>query len=438
MGLKYDNRLNRIFVMFLSLFFVVIVSAEKNNLIEQKILIEQNIQTRIESALEKILDDKFIVSVEANVSFPPLLIQKSVVQPNVSPKITASPNLTDDISQKDVFSTQQNYRLPWQTSNLPALVPQNPDEVQNEAEPTEEVTEEGTTTPEVLSQSYQQFVEQPPTINQLLIRVILSAATTQAATEEIVRWTIKEVIPGYSEARGDDIIIKTTTFNTKANNAVEEVLAFEVNKQMQDMRAMIENLEAELSLRDSLIYEIARNPAEAIEEETKNEAIRQTIQEKNDKYAELEARLNSIENQNKQLQEENAKLEQEKSDAILEFDKITQPTTSSAGLKSNKELLYVFIVLLSVLAIGILFLIIKKWGSKKTQAVQPEDTPTKSTKQNVPNSAVRAETESLRQHLVALSVGNPDTAKRIINDWLTDATTETNARSEEPEEKGEK
>ena len=425
---KKRYRFSLLCVFLINLFAVCLLS-QNLGILEQQILIEQNIHEKIESALNKLLDSDFIVSVFAEIKFVPVVEQESVVEGNggVFPEQSLVPPSS--------FSLNSTPGMPWQ---LPA-VGDLPDEVSSENYLTEsEELSDADEKSEVKPRSYKHLFEQLPQIIRLTIHVFLSSEITPQ-TEEQVRYVIQKV-SGYDGDRGDELDIQHAPFSADGSLAVNDVMVHQFGEKIHEMENALDDLRQKSALKDSLLLyrNLSLSPEKIIadkdisirELESENTLLNQQVETYLGNLSLIGSRVDSLEKRNNRvvsnLQKERQKMEQtitEQEEMISVLDKKSLSRTESGAFGGGYKMLIALGVVLFIVFVALLLFVIRRWTHKEiapSPAQQQGNGDTPSTKKVDP-AVLRRDVAALRNQVVALSVGNPDTAKRIMGDWLMDA-----------------
>lgn len=416
--------------VFLINLFAVGLLGQNLGILEQQILIEQNVHNKVELALDKLLDSDFIVSVSAEIKFIPVVEQESVVG-------ESSGFVSEKSVQPPPFSGGSASGMPWQ---LPA-VGNLPDEVSSEEHLAEsdEFTEEDEASG-IKPHSYKHLFEQLPEIIRLSIHVFLSSEITPQ-TEEQVRYVIQKV-SGYDGKRGDDLDIQHAPFSSDGSLAVNDVMVHQFGEKINEMEDALEDLKEKSALKDSLLLyrNLSLSPEKTIADkdrsirdlESENSILNQQVETHLSNLSLLGSRVDSLEKRNNRivsnLQKERQKMEQtitEQDEMISALDKKSLSRAESTSFGGGYKTLIALGVVLFVVFVALLLFVLRRWTHKENAPAptqQPENGNAPPTKK--PDSAtLRHDVAALRNQVVALSVGNPDTAKRIMGDWLVDAGT---------------
>jgi len=328
-----------------------------------------------------------------------------------------------------------------------------------------------------VSTSIQKTTIPVPIVKRQEINVILEDGVSPELIENVRQ--IVAVASHYDRVRGDIISIMTANFKkTPGKDPTETIILKNIAEKIDDIEkrqsqteynARLEDqkrLERQAIVRDSLkVDELKRQIAELqaqLQAPQTTEAQRQITAEQ------TSARETELANLRDQLKESNRRLQE------LELSSLETTPPSMFGIR-NTGMWYV-IIIAAVLLLALLILLLAnhrkqvkrqelEWGygskipmgPRPPQPVlsrQPEENkipavPTKTTAQPIAAptpaptvqpagpvappvdlEAQREEMKSMRQSVISMTVGQPDTASRIINSWLSQEIQPNQSESE--------
>lgn len=392
----------------------------------QKIMLENTIRERINEALAKILDGvKFIVDVNIELEYKPAEAGEK-----------QSPASAEE-SLKKGQESETYLPLPGFEAPGPAVA---------EKKKTGEKEESAGATPASV-----------PVIKRQVINVLLEEGVSPDIVESVRE--VVAVASHFDKSRGDELVIKTAPFKagkdkTRAEALILKNIAEKIDeidkrqKQIEEKSKLEEQkrLERQRVVQDSL--KIAKLEQEL--QKLKEILATQQLTEAQRKLTEDQAtaREKEIETLKAQLEESNRKLK--------ELEKgLTEPPSSP--LESLKDLgIYIILGILALLLILIVvLLIVLRRTPKVREPVSPPKTPgqvippqpqyqpqlkvaptqpvsqpaeqVSPQKEMVPEAPPepaedieqqREEMKSIKQSVISMSVGQPETASKIINEWL--------------------
>jgi len=386
----------------------------------QKIMLENTIKERINEALSKILDEvKYIVDVNIELEY----------------------KLPESGEQAAIPSGQETEKEQESESYLPLPGFESPGPaVEKKGKSAEEGKSGGVAATSI------------PVIKRQVINVLLEEGVSPDIIESVRE--VVAVASHFDKSRGDELIIKTAPFKAKRDQAKAEALILkniaekidEIDRRQKQIeeKAKLEEqkkLERQRVVQDSL--KIAKLEQEL--QKLKEILATQQLTEAQRKLTEDQAtaREKEIETLKAQLEESNKKLKE------LEKGLTEQ---SSSPLKSLKDLgIYIVLGILALLLILVVILLVVLRRAPKVQEPvpppqvpgqivppQPQVAPVQPVSQPVEQQAPpgkekapeavseptedveqqREEMKSIKQSVISMSVGQPETASKIINEWL--------------------
>jgi flagellar biosynthesis/type III secretory pathway M-ring protein FliF/YscJ len=473
-----------ILILVLGVWCILLLSQENQvSYLSQKLLLENSLRERITEALNKLLDDiNFVVDVAIDLEFTslpqtaapaPIATETQVTQQATQPKAEAGqPQPTKQKGKSDLYLPLPGFEAPADLvteeekpgTSLPEGPPQAATETVTKA-PVKAVTPP--------PQSPQSAVS-IPVVKRQQINIILEDGISPEIIENVRQ--VVAIASHYDRARGDVISIMTASFKKRQDqdaaeaiilkNIAEKVSDLEEHQREAERTAKIEQQkqqERQAVVRDSLRIQELRNQISDLKDQLGSSQLSE------DQRAETKLltsqRETELTNLKDQLRESNRRLQE------LEMNGLE---TTPPGIRSIRELvLYIVIGLLglAILVVLILLLINRRtaqkrqemeWGYGTKVPMQPAappvtpvaprpvekvavpqaavpvppapavPAPPKPEQPAVENEALREEMKGIKQSVISMSVGQPDTASRIINDWLEQerSTQETESEAE--------
>ena len=438
--------------------FTLLIAQENLSYLSQKMSLENSIKDRITEALEKLLDDvKFVVNVKAEIDFAPIE-QAEPTETTETPPAGATP--------QESRPRATEYVLPLPGFDIPTSVIQSQERIQSQTQ-LDALQQPATGAAKSTSTTEKKVATSVPVIKRQEINVILEDGISPEIIENVRQ--VVAVAAHYDRARGDVISIMTANFKKSPDkDATETIILKNIAEKIDDIErrqtaaeynARLEQqkqLERQAILRDSLkIDELKKQIAELqaqlqtpqITEDQRQVTERQTTT----REAELESLREQLRESNRRLQE-------------LELSSLETTPPSMLRVR-NYGMWYAIIAAIVLLIILLIVLLVNhrkqvkrqelEWGygsqipmgPRPTQPIltrQPEETPkpqspvppitqpiatpappVESAQPAQPSAppvdfeAQKEEIKSMRQSVISMSVGQPETALRIINAWIS-------------------
>ncbi|HPC35766.1 MAG TPA: flagellar M-ring protein FliF C-terminal domain-containing protein [Candidatus Marinimicrobia bacterium] len=462
-------KVKKLIVIF-SLGLFTILNAQENQLsyLSQKMSLENNIRDRINEVLEKLLDDvKFVVDVKAEIDFTP--VEQAEPTETAKPIIETPPS---GPTSQEPRPKAPEYVLPLPGFDIPPSVIQSqqrtPSQTQLEALP------QATGAAKSTSATGKKAAPSIPVIKRQEISVILEDGVSPEIIENVRQ--VVAVAAHYDRARGDVISIMTATFKkSPGKDATETVILKNIAEKIDDIErrqttaeynARLEQqkqLERQSIIRDSLKIDELKKQIAELQAQLQTPQITEDQRQVTERQA--TARETELENLREQLRESNRRLQE------LELSSLETTPPSMFGIR-NYGMWYAIIAAVILLIILVIVLLVNhhkqvkrqelEWGygskipmgPRPTQPIltrQPEETPkpqppvTPVTQPVAPPpiapaeapqpiqpaapaapatpqvnlEAQKEEMKSMRQSVISMSVGQPETALRIINAWIS-------------------
>jgi len=454
--------------------------------LSQKLLLENSLRERISEALDKLLEDiKFVVDVAIDLEFTPIPqaavssptgTEPQVIQPKVA---TEQPQPTKEKGKSELYLPLPGFEAPadlvTEGERPTTSLPEGPPQVVTETAP--QAAAKVVTPPAQATVSI-------PVVKRQRVNIILEDGITPEIIENVRQ--VVTVASHYDRARGDVISIMTASFKKRQDqDAAEAIILKNIAEKISDLEqrqreaehaAKIEQqkqLERQAVVRDSLRIQELRNQITDLKDQLSSSQLSE------DQRAETKLltsqREMELTNLKDQLRESNRRLQE------LELSGLE---TTPPGVRNIRELgLYLIIGLLglAILVVLILLLINRRtaqkrqemewgYGTKVPMGPRPQPqipqqpaapaatpppqppvekvaapqaaapvppmpavpVPPKPAQPVVDEEALKEEMKGIKQSVISMSVGQPDTASRIINDWLGQerSTQETESEAE--------
>lgn len=437
--------------------------------LSQKLMLENSLRERVTDALDKLLDDiKFVVDVAVEIEFTaPEQIVTVYETPKESVRQTPAPPATTEkkTQGQTVKSRSSDLGLPLPGFETPE------DVVRSEQEAAVPTLQEGppaktgTTAPEAAPESEQVIRQEPkrtstqvqrssmamPVVKRQQVNIIMEDGVTPEIIENVRQ--VVSIASHYDRARGDVISVMTASFNKREDqDAAEAIILKNIAEKIDNLERRQRNAEhvtkikqqkqteRQAVVRDSLRMQELRKQIANLQTQLNAPQISEDQREQTRVLA--NARETELVNLKDQLRESNRRLQDLEMGAL---------ETSPPGFARMDNLGLYIILALFALALLILLIILMvnrrthqkrqemEWGygtkvpmGPRPQPVMPQPTvqaPAQTTPSvaspaapvqaaPVDTSALKEEMKGIKQSVISMSVGQPDTASRVINEWL--------------------
>lgn len=479
--LKSRTRFNKWMLIGIILIFTVIWTPSQDNqlsYLSQKLMLENNLRERITEALDKLLDDiKFVVDVVVEIEFEAPedteTVTEEVEKPTKKPPIEIEPDLT---GKERVAASRTDLGLP-----LPGF--ETPEEIVRAEQESATATLREGPPEEVAQEPAQTAAKKPakttrsagpaiPVIKRQQVNIIMEDGVTPEIIENVRQ--VVAVASHYDRSRGDVISVMTASFKKRQDedaaeaiilkNIAEKIDNLERRQQEAEQLAKIEQqkrIERQAVIRDSLRIQELRKQITDLRDQMESPQI--SDDQRQQTRALADARETELYNLKKQLRESNRRLQELEMGAL--------ETTPPGFAKMDNQVLYIILGLFAVALIVLLIILLVNrrnhqkrqelewgYGTKVPMGPRPSQTtpaqptppvqPSTSTPppEQAPPSAPAAETpkqeasydigaakeemKGIKQSVISMSVGQPETASRVINEWLSQQKQAEESESE--------
>jgi flagellar biosynthesis/type III secretory pathway M-ring protein FliF/YscJ len=479
-----------IFILLMAILINPIASQEyQMSYLSQKLMLENSLRERVTNALDKLLDDiKFIVDVSVEIVFTPIEQTKTVYEvPRESATRTSQPQPTPSqaetipqVESQYQERTSPDLSLPLPGFEMPQELVTTDQEISTPAlqegppsEPAESVTEVPTYTQEV-SQEHRVVSTQSipiPVIKRQQVNIIMEDGITPEIIENVRQ--VVSIASHYDRARGDVISIMTASFRKRQDqDAAEAIILKNIAEKIDDLEqrqrkaeqiAKIDQqkrAERKAVIRDSLRMEELRKQIADLQTQLDAPQLSEDQRE--------ETRMLTNE---REMELANLKIQLRESNRRLQELEMTALETVPPGYRNIKD--FGLYIILSIFAVALLILLIillvnrrthqkrqeMEWGygtkipmgpRPQPQQAPQQPTPVKTQPQTVPPptpppqpqaappkqeppvdiSAIKEEMKGIKQSVISMSVGQPDTASRVLNEWLSQEQKAEESESE--------
>ncbi|MCK9483305.1 MAG: hypothetical protein M0R34_02965 [Candidatus Marinimicrobia bacterium] len=470
-------------VLCLGAFTLLIAQSNQLSYLSQKMALENSVKDRIADALEKLLDDvKFVVDVKAEIDFAPVE-QTSPAAETVPEEPTATTT-----TPQQAPGTTSELSLPLPGFEVPPSViqpqEQTPSQTQLSALPQaspEKTTQPASTTPKTSS------TITVPIVKRQEISVVLEDGVSPEIIENVRQ--IVAVAAHYDRVRGDVISIMTANFKkAPGKDATETIILKNIAEKIDDIEkrqsaseynARLEQqkrLERQMITRDSLKIDELKKQIAELQAQLQAPQISDDQRQVTERQATV--RETELANVLAQLRQSNRRLQE------LELGSLETTPPSMFGVR-NYGMWYA-IIAAAVLFLALLIVVLVnhrkqvrrqelEWGygskipmgprpSQPILSRQPEEIvkpqpatpppappvvrPAPPVESSVPTppsappqpaapttppvdfEAQKEEIKGMRQSVISMTVGQPDTASRIINAWMSQETQSSESETE--------
>lgn len=480
-------KVKQLMVIFcLGLFMLLFAQENQNQLsyLSQKFALENSVKDRVTDALEKLLDDvKFVVDVKAEIEFTPIEQTRIVINtPQEAPAEKAAEPAPKSTQQTKPPTSEMSLPLPG--FDVPPSVVQSketaPSQKQVSALPSTS-TSEATQSPAGVTPVKEQKVTTStvPIVKRQEINVILEDGVSPEIIENVRQ--IVAVAAHYDRVRGDVISIMTANFKkSPGKDATETIILKNIAEKIDDIEkrqsaseynSRIEQqkrIERQTIIRDSLkIDELKKQIAEL---QTQMQVPQISDDQRQVTEKQTTARETELANLRDQLKESNRRLQE------LELTSLETTPPSMFGIRNFGMWYAIIAAAVLFLALLIVLLVNRRkqekrqeleWGygskipmgprppqpilSRQPEEIKPKPmvqpvtppTPPIEPTQPVPPTppaapavppvdyqAQKEEIRGMRQSVISMTVGQPDTASRIINAWMSQETQQSESETE--------
>jgi len=446
-------------IAVICLFAIQLVAQEDHSYLAQKVMLENTLRERISEGLSKVLEDeKFVVDVQAEIEFHPSQRTETVYRPK---KRTEERETAVQTSRATTQQEDQRTREPGQTSGR-MILPGIPSDIEFEGQrPQQQVPsveesvgadtdtaagEQIEPSAEIVSHSVAQSSIALPRIKRLNISVILEDGISPELLEN-ARQVVK-VASHFDRSRGDMLSMMTASFKKTAvqegepdeeaillQNIANKVEEIERKQNEAETRRMLEEQrqrEQLLLRRDSLRLQQLNEELERLRSQMRSQQMQSAERET------TEARASELQGQREEIQSTIQDLREN----IAARDSALAALRSGMGI--NPWYVALALVILALIIGGVVWYVVREQRKESNRQEErlreqlleqqriTEEKPKEPKQPSQPRStaADKKEVQSVRQSVVSMSVGKPDTASDILKNWLSE---EENYIPEEPE-----
>lgn len=445
--------------------------------LSQKLVLENSLRERISDALDKLLDDiKFVVDVVVELEFQAAEDTEAEAEEtsrsSAQVQIETVPEQAE--GQRPVRkSTELGLPLPgFETPEEVVRAEQGVSPTTLREGPPEEVTQEPAQAvakkPAKMTRSAGPAI---PVIKRQQVNIIMEDGVTPEIIENVRQ--VVAVASHYDRSRGDVISVMTASFKKREDqdaaeaiilkNIAEKIDNLERRQQEAERLSQIERqkqLERQAVVRDSLRIQELRRQITDLKDQLESPQI--SDDQKEQTRALADARETELYNLKEQLRESNRRLQELEMGAL--------ETTPPGFAKMDNQVIYIILGLFAVALIVLLIILLVNrrnhqkrqelewgYGTKVPMRPRPQQpapapqqpvqqptpaAPVEPTPQAVPAAetpkqeesydlnAAKEEMKGIKQSVISMSVGQPETASRVINEWLSQQKQAEESESE--------
>ena len=453
-----------IFILMMVSIFSVFLFSQNNQLsyLSQKLLLENSLRERVDTALGKLLGDiKYVVDVNIEIDF--VYLDKD--GKNVRTSIEQKKQSYSEVSTKSTDDMDNN-KAKVDDVSMPLPGFETPESLVKETAPEAE---------DILTQNVQErsgtpkkiYVEHSsgirvPVVKSQEIKIILEDGISPEVIENVRE--VASVAAHYDRSRGDVLSIMTSEFNRKTKKkSNEDVILKNIAEKLSNLEERQQRAELDAKLEKQRRFEKYTMKQDSIRisklqkqiDDLKNERNKPEISETEEKIVieETDEREQELELLRKQLTESNARL--------AELDKGVMETELPSRFSGKDFAIWALLLFIALLLVFMIVLLLKnrtrppvqpanysqientvpvaKTSSQKIGNQSPEvnedyDRPEKPELRKVKKiseeeiSQQKEEVKGLKQSVISMSIGNSTKGVDIINSWL-----ETDEESSEEE-----
>ncbi len=221
----------RIIKPIFGLLLIASISGQESTYLAQKLMLENNLKSRIESALQKVMDDhRYVLDVTVDLKFTPTVTEEVTFRPAGSEDATSAVKTGRKEASKStpIISETQESRSRMTGIPIPGFDFQSMDD----EEPVEIVVPEETAdTPstivegpsngaQILSQSYKDTKASVPVVERLEVSCILPEGSAPELIENVRQ--IIMVASHFDRTRGDILSVMTASFRQRKDERTAE------------------------------------------------------------------------------------------------------------------------------------------------------------------------------------------------------------------------
>ncbi len=248
----------RIIVKQIMVFALMInLSAQESTYLAQKIMLENNMRSRIESALQKIMDDhRYVLDISVDLKFTPTVTEEVTFRPSTDEKTkNAVLSGREDASESVPLTSNENQTTSTMTGiPIPGFdfqiiggdEPIDEPEIAEDNEIIEDINPKRTQGSQILSQSYTDTKASMPIIEKVDISCILPEGSAPELIENVRQ--IIMVASHFDRSRGDVLSVMTASFRQrKDERTAESIILRSIAKKIDELEERQSDAEAQVA-----------------------------------------------------------------------------------------------------------------------------------------------------------------------------------------------
>ena len=475
---------------FIGLTLITSMIAQESTYLAQKLMLENDLRSRIESALQKIMDDhRYVLDVTVGLKFTPTVTEEVTFRPAGADDAKSAVRSGREKSARSVPVTSESSEPRSRMTGIPipgfdfqSMEDEEPvveSVVDENVEEEVEVREGPSKGSEILSQSYKDTKASVPVIERLEVSCILPEGSAPELIENVRQ--IIMVASHFDRSRGDVLSVMTASFRQrKDERTAESIILRSIAEKIDNLEEQQADAEAQVAEDWRMELDSWKSEARRREEERavwraeldrlENDRITREFENERESLLERDSlRMNQLTQEIFQLKDllagpqlseeeqvatEQAVMSKEEEKAALDslieeklamLELAQREMDSMGGGMSNLPIyLMSAISLLAVLALAAVILFN---GRSKPKYVMPPPwmmQPPPKKKMNNSNGesktpaatkpvaaapatapafqddpgVLQSEVSKTRESVVSMSVGDPDVATSVVQDWL--------------------
>lgn len=458
----------------------IIGAQEGTGYLAQKLMVENDLRARITDALSKVIDNKkYVVDVSVELELSASVEEQYTVvtgEESYSPSRDRISVITDDIESETEFSSQDIYGVGLPIPGFDFEVDPPPSApVSQVEEELYEPLEQQSAEKQRHSRTHKEVRPSVASVREMDISIILQEGASPELIENIRQ--VVMVASRFNRARGDVLSIMTASFKERRDEkSAEHILLKTIAEKLESLEEQsaedaedeetwkseldrYKENEAQRREEDKLYFqsklaELEMSARSRAYENEKTDILQDDsmkLQALNDEIQELRGLISAAPDSELQAQMNLKEGEKEQLDAqIAEKMAMLESVQSDLDRRSggSSTMMVVFMSILGALVIVlVVVLVIVLMGNKNKQQAFPPPPPwmypprprkkkdstvnaeTKQTAAPVPQqrmaqspiedpSVIQSEINDMKQAVVSMSVGQPTTATKIVQDWI--------------------
>ena len=220
----------RIIRSFIGLLLITSISGQESTYLAQKLMLENNLRSRIESALQKVMDDhRYVLDVTVDLKFTPTVTEEVTFRPAGSNDAKSAVRTGREEASRSTPLTSERPESRSRMTGIP--IPGFDFQSREDDEPVEAVISEEIAEvelsvqgpsdgAEILSQSYKDTKASVPVVERLEVSCILPEGSAPELIENVRQ--IIMVASHFDRTRGDVLSVMTASFRQRKDERTAE------------------------------------------------------------------------------------------------------------------------------------------------------------------------------------------------------------------------